>query len=60
VETSPERPAAKEDGRRPRKEAIKAANEQRGRERHRPEREPEAPVGFGDDVPDFMKIPGKV
>jgi len=60
AEGSPERPAAGDDGKRSRREAIKAGNEQRGRERKKPEREPETPVGFGDDIPDFMKIPGKI
>jgi len=48
-----------------RKTAIKASNEERRdvpkEQRHgRREREEPAPLGFGDDVPDFMKIPARV
>jgi len=57
-----EQPAKKEERKRERKDAIRADNEAQ-RDRRRPERherEPEAPVGFGEDIPDFMKVPGKV
>jgi len=57
-----EKPAPRrEDRRRERKDMIRSTNEeQRGRRRERPERETETLVGFGDDIPDFMKVPGKV
>jgi superfamily II DNA/RNA helicase len=56
-----EKPAPRrEDRRRERKDMIRSTNEeQRGRRRERPERETET-LGFGDDIPDFMKVPGKV
>jgi superfamily II DNA/RNA helicase len=58
---SAERPAEEDDGKRQRKEAIRSANEQRERGKHKPrEREADTPIGFGDDIPDFMKTPGKV
>ncbi|WP_309085428.1 DEAD/DEAH box helicase [Chelativorans sp.] len=64
-------PAAKrQDEKRQRRNAIKSANaaeekrpdrQRTGRDERRRDREEEdAPLGFGDDLPDFMKIPGKV
>jgi len=56
----PEEPL-KEDRKRERKGAIRTQNDaQRRRGPEKPEREPDTPVGFGDDIPDFMKVPGKV
>nr|WP_163268189.1 DEAD/DEAH box helicase [Chelativorans alearense] len=54
-------PAAQDDRRR-RKDAIKSSNEaeQRRPVRQREREEANAPIGFGDDVPDFMKVHGKV
>ena len=70
VEAAAEEPA---DEKRSRKEAIKAGNNERSTDRNkgRPEREHRSrdrrrdddepsPMGFGEDVPAFMKIPAKV
>ena len=62
-------PEKKPDEKRSRKAAIKADNEDRkapAGERARPERrggrdrDDHAPVGFGEDMPDFMKVTAKV
>jgi superfamily II DNA/RNA helicase len=56
---APEQPAeAKaEKPRQERKDTIKASNT---KSKKRTSREDDAPVGFGDNIPDFMKVPGKV
>jgi superfamily II DNA/RNA helicase len=66
VEAAPEADARTEQ-KQSRKASIKASNEERRdapsepRPRHgRREREEPSPVGFGDDMPDFMKIQARV
>ncbi|WP_274424442.1 DEAD/DEAH box helicase [Chelativorans sp. YIM 93263] len=51
-----EKPAAQSQDR----NGVARANDQKKPDRQKSKKEPEAPIGFGDNVPDFMKVPGKV